>query len=93
MYGIDLDRLEKLAEGLALLFYVFSFMAFVLGLSGSAGSGFFLLVLAAVAHVGRAGLEEFVARQRRRDQRLAPEPAAKPDRDVDRTRRTRRAVA
>jgi hypothetical protein len=61
MSGIDLDKLEEIAEGLALAFYLLMFMALVTLLAGSAGSGFLLLIAGACAHVGRAGLEEFIA--------------------------------
>lgn len=93
MHGIDLERLEKLAEGLALLFYIFMFMALVTALAGSAGSGFLLLTLGSCAHVGRASLEEFVERERGRGYRPTPEPRAKADREIERTRRARRVVA
>ena len=73
VYGIDLNTLEKLEEGLALLFYVFMFMALVIGLAGEAGSAFLLLLLGSCAHVGRAGLGEFVAAQRARGQGEMPQ--------------------
>ena len=69
MQGADLDRLEKLEEGLALLFYVLMFVAFVEALSGATGSGFLMLILGSCAHVGRAALAEFVERQRAREPR------------------------
>ncbi len=64
MNGIGLDKLEEIAEGLALAFYLLMLMALVTLLAGSAGSGFLLLIAGSVAHVGRAGIEEFVARAR-----------------------------
>ena len=70
MQGTDLERLEKVAEGLALVFYVLTFTALITGLAGSVGSAFAVFVLGACAHVGRAGLEEFVERQRGREARL-----------------------
>ena len=57
MYGIGLDKLEEIAEGLALAFYLLMFIAVVTLLAGSADQGFLLLLAGAVAHVGRAGLE------------------------------------
>jgi hypothetical protein len=65
--GIDLSKLEEVAEGLALAFYLLMFMALVTLLAGSAGSGFLLLIAGSIAHVGRAGIEEFVAQARTPD--------------------------
>jgi hypothetical protein len=90
VYGIDLDTLEKLEEGLALLFYVFMFMALVIGLAGETGSAFLLLILGACAHVGRAGLAEFVARGR--SQRAMPAPRAQAGLGSGRPTRVRRAA-
>lgn len=61
---MGLDKLEEIAEGLALAFYLLMFMALVTLIFGSAGSGFLLLIAGSVAHVGRAGVEEFVAHAR-----------------------------
>jgi hypothetical protein len=69
MNGIDLDKMEEIAEGLTLAFYPLMFMALVTLLAGSAGSGFLLLIAGSVAHVGRAGLEEFVAHARSNESR------------------------
>jgi hypothetical protein len=67
MNSIGLDKLEEIAEGLALAFYLLMFIALVTLLAGAAGSGFLLLIAGACAHVGRAGLEEFVAQARSAD--------------------------
>jgi hypothetical protein len=64
MQRFGLDKLEEIAEGLALGFYLLMFMALVTLLFGSAGQGFLLLIAGSVAHVGRAGIEEFVAQSR-----------------------------
>jgi hypothetical protein len=64
MNGIGLDKLEEIAEGLSLAFYLLMLIALVTLLAGSAGQGFLLLVVGALAHVGRAGIEEFVAQAR-----------------------------
>jgi hypothetical protein len=77
MAGIDLDRLEEIAEGLALGFYLLMFTALVMLLAGETGSGFLLLIVGSCAHIGRAGLEEFVDEERARGQRSKPEPRAK----------------
>ena len=69
MNGIGLNKLEEIAEGLALGFYLLMFMALVTLLAGSAGSGFLLLIAGACAHVGRAGLEEFVSQAHSADSR------------------------
>jgi hypothetical protein len=67
--SLDLDKLEEIAEGLALGFYLLMSMALVTLLLGSAGQGFLLLLAGAVAHVGRAGIEEFAAQRRGGDTR------------------------
>jgi hypothetical protein len=72
MNGIGLDKLEEVAEGLALAFYLLMFMALVTLLAGSAGSGFLLLIAGSVAHIGRAGIEEFVAQARGSGSRPRP---------------------
>jgi hypothetical protein len=64
MRSFDLDKLEEIAEGLALGFYMLMFMALVTLLAGAAGSGFELLIAGSLAQVGRAGIEEFVAVRR-----------------------------
>jgi len=64
MDGIHLDRLEHLAEVLALAFYILMFTAFVTALAGSTGSGFLVLILGSCAHIGRAAIEEFAERER-----------------------------
>jgi len=61
MKNIDLDKLEEIAEGLALGFYMLMFMALVTLLAGAPGSGFQLLIAGSLAQIGRAGIEEFVA--------------------------------
>jgi hypothetical protein len=70
MKSINLDKLEEIAEGLALGFYMLMFMALVTLLFGSAGQGFLLLLAGAVAHVGRAGIEEYVAQARDSEPRV-----------------------
>jgi hypothetical protein len=64
MARFDLDRLERLAGGFAVLFYVLLFLAFITAIMGSGGGGLLLLMLGAAAHVGRVGLEDFVERRR-----------------------------
>ena len=60
----DLDKLEEIAEGLGLGFYMLMFMSLVTLLAGAAGSGFELLIAGSLAQVGRAGIEEFVSEAR-----------------------------
>jgi len=79
MQAIDLERLEKIAEGLALLFYVLMFVALVMALAGSVGSGFLLLVVGSCAHVGQAALSEFVDGERARGDRSGPRAAPHAD--------------
>ena len=83
MQTMDLDRLEQAAEGLALLFYVLMFVALVMALAGSAGSGLLLLVVASCAHIGQAGLREFVDRERAREGRSEPESRPRLERAVE----------
>ena len=64
MAKIDLDRLERLAGGLAVLFYGLLFLALITAIMGSGAGGLLLLLLGAVAHVGRVGLEELAAKRR-----------------------------
>jgi hypothetical protein len=95
MAGVDPERLPKLAEALAVLFYVLMFLAFVCALAGSAGSGFLLLVLGACAHVGRVGFEGAVNEQQGKgdanvDRRVR---TASPTRHTPRSRLTLRGVA
>jgi len=92
MHATDLYRLEKLAEGLALLFYLLMFVALVMALAGSTGSGFLLLIIGSCAHVGQAGLSEFVDRERGRG-RSKPEPAMKAPRRSPRVARPVRATS
>ncbi|HEX4670547.1 MAG TPA: hypothetical protein VH275_11315 [Solirubrobacterales bacterium] len=88
---MDVDRLETLAESLALVFYVLIPTALVMTLVGSVGSGVVLLILGSCAHVGRASLEEFV--ERTGGHRAKPESRAKADRATARRRSARRAAA
>jgi hypothetical protein len=74
MSGISLDKLEEIAEGLALGFYMLMFMALVTLLFGSAGQGFLLLLAGSLAHVGRAGIEEYVAQARHSGSRSRVRP-------------------
>lgn len=64
MKSFDLDKLEEIAEGLGLGFYMLMLMAVVTLLAGAAGSGFELLIAGSLAQVGRAGIEEFVSEAR-----------------------------
>jgi len=75
MQALDLDRLETIAEGLALLFYVLMFVAFVMALAGSAGSGLLLLIVGSCAHIGQAALREFVDGERPRRSLRVVRPA------------------
>lgn len=79
MRGIDLERLEKVAERLGLAFYGLMLVAVAAALSDAPGWGFMALVLGAGAHVGGASFEEFVEGQRARAERSTPE---RPSRSV-----------
>jgi hypothetical protein len=74
MKSFDLDKLEEVAEGLALGFYMLMFIALVTLLFGSAGQGFLLLLAGSVAHIGRAGIEEYVAQARHSEPRVRVRP-------------------
>jgi Tfp pilus assembly protein FimT len=76
MKSIDLDKLEEIAEGLGLGFYMLMFMALVTLLAGAAGPGFELLIAGSLAQVGRAGIEEFIGDARSRAARPAARPRA-----------------
>jgi hypothetical protein len=91
MGGIDPERFPRLAEALAVLFYVLMFLALVCALAGSAGSGFLLLVLGACAHVGRVGFEGAVDERLGKDDRRAR--TASPTRQVPRSRPTLHGIA
>ena len=58
---LDRHKLEQIADGLGLAFYLLIAGSLFAVITGGPGLAFFLLVLAAGAHVGRAGIEEFVA--------------------------------
>jgi hypothetical protein len=95
MGGIGTERLPRLAEALAILFYVLMLLALVCAFAGSPGSGFLLLVLGSFAHVVRVGAEAAVNEQRGKDGvnldrrgRVAP-----PIRREQRSRPSARAVA
>ena len=84
MNGIDLDRMARLAELLALAFYGLMMITLATVLSGALGFGFLFLLLGSTAHVCRAGLEEFVARHRARPERPAAKRRAVPSRSRSR---------
>jgi hypothetical protein len=90
MQAMDLERLENVAEGLALLFYVLMFVALVMALAGSAGSGFLLLVVGSCAHIGQAALTEFVDSERAKGGRSELESRAKLERVIEPARRPQR---
>jgi hypothetical protein len=58
---LDRQILEQIGDGLALAFYLLILGALFSVVTGGAGFAFFLLVVAAAAHVGRWAIEEFVA--------------------------------
>ncbi len=59
MQPLDPRRLAKLAESLAIAFYVLMALAFLAAVLGSPGSGLLLLIFGACAHVARVWLEDF----------------------------------
>lgn len=58
MQGLDLKRLTRFAEPLAIAFYVLMFLAFLTAVLGSPGTGLLLLILGSCAHVARVWLED-----------------------------------
>lgn len=58
MQAFDPQRLAKLAESLAIAFYVLMALAFLAAVLGSPGTGLLLLILGAGAHVARVWLED-----------------------------------
>jgi hypothetical protein len=58
MQGLDLQRLTKLAESLAIAFYLLMGLAFLTAVLGSPGTGLLLLILGSCAHVARVWLED-----------------------------------
>lgn len=94
MADIDPERLPRLAEALAVLFYVLMFLALVCALAGSAGSGLILLVLGACAHVCRVGFEGALEEQRKGDANVGRRARTAPlTRHEPRSRPTLRGVA
>lgn len=95
MARFDQERLPKLAEALAVLFYALMFLALVCAFAGSAGSGFLLLLLGACAHVARVGIEGAVNGQLIKGDAGAGgrERVATPARRPQKSRPTLRGVA
>jgi len=62
----DLDKLERMTEPLARLFYALMAVAVLAALVGSAGSALLLLLLGAAVHVVRFSIELFVEQRRLR---------------------------
>jgi hypothetical protein len=74
----DLDRLTGFADALERLFWCLVIVGFVTAILGSAGTGLFVLILAAASFVVRVGLEDFVRSRRGRGERAAPERTGAP---------------
>jgi hypothetical protein len=74
----DLDRLTGLADALERLFWCLLVVGFLTAILGSAGTGLFVLVLAAAAFVVRVGLEDFVRSRQVREEPVAPRRTATP---------------
>ena len=74
----DLDRLTGLADALERLFWCLVVVGFFTAILGSAGTGLFVLVLAAAAFVVRVGLEDFVRSRQDREEPVAPERTEAP---------------
>ncbi len=62
----DLDKLERMTEPLARLFYALMAVALLAALFRSASSALFLLLLGAAVHVVRFSIELFVEQRRPR---------------------------
>jgi len=74
MQGLDLQRLTKLAESIAIAFYVLMGLAFLTTVLGSPGTGLLLLLLGACAHVARVWFEDLGEAQARRRPATARHP-------------------
>ena len=74
----DLDRLTGLADALERLFWCLVMVGFFTAILGSAGTGLFVLVLAAAAFVVRVGLEDFVRSRQGREEPVAPKRSEAP---------------
>jgi hypothetical protein len=72
----DIQRLDGFAEALSRLFWCLMAVAFFAAVLGSAGTGFFLLILGSLAFVGKAGLEDFVRSRQDPAESAAPEAIA-----------------
>jgi hypothetical protein len=75
----DLDRLTGFADALERLFWCLLIVGFFTAILGSAGTGLFVLILAAASFVVRVGLEDFVRSRQgheEREARPAPKKAA-----------------
>jgi hypothetical protein len=67
----DLDRLTGFADALERLFWCLVIVGFFTAILGSAGTGLFVLILAAASFVVRVGLEDFVRSREGREEREA----------------------
>lgn len=74
----DLDRLTGFADALERLFWCLIVVGFLTAVLGSAGTGLFVLVLAAASFVVRVGLEDFVRSRRGRKEPAAPKERVAP---------------
>jgi hypothetical protein len=93
MRRIDSNRLERIGNELAPLFYALMLAALLAILVGAAGSGAALLILGAGVHVVRASCIEFATSQRLRADRLARPVRSRRDRAVRRPERARAVLA
>ncbi len=59
--NLDRHQLDQIADGFGLGFYLLIVCSLFAVVTGSPGLAFLLLILGGAAHVGRAGIEEFVA--------------------------------
>jgi hypothetical protein len=74
----DLDRLTGFADALERLFWCLVIVGFFTAVLGSAGTGLFVLILAAASFVVRVGLEDFVRSRQGREQPAAPKRTKAP---------------
>ncbi len=72
MQQLDPLRLKKLAESLAIAFYVLMGLAFLTAVLGSPGTGLLLLILGACAHLVRVWFEDLGRSQVQAPRRPAP---------------------
>jgi hypothetical protein len=90
MRGVDPNKLGKVVDELAPLFYAFMAVSLLAIVVGSMWPGALLLLLGAAVQIVRGGCEELAFTARRRAERLRPVSGAARSRQAHRPRRQAR---